>query len=253
MVDKQTLNPLISLSSDKIRGAQRTSVYGISYLSFEGIPYGQPPVGELRFKSPQPALPWKGIKNCSENPPIPLQKNFETSEVMGSEDCLNLNVYMNQLAPAKRLPVLVWIFGGGFYMGQANRKYYSPDYFLDRDVIVVTINYRVCSLGFLSVKDPKMQIPGNAGLKDQVLALKWIKHNIAYFNGDPQNVTLFGISSGAACVHYHLIMDLSKGLFHKAICMGGSALSPWACVLAGITLLISPNFMVMQVSTMIAR
>lgn len=140
------------------------------------------------------------------------------------EDCLTLNVYTKSLT-GKR-PVMVWIFGGGFFLGSGNDIIYGPDYLIDEDVIVVTINYRLAALGFLSTNDNNA--PGNYGLKDCILALKWIQNNIAQFGGDPTKVTIFGESAGAAAVHYLILSPIARGLFSRAISQSGSALSPWA-------------------------
>lgn len=144
---------------------------------------------------------------------------------------------------------MVWIHGGAFVSGSKDRIMYDPEYFMDKDVVVVAINYRLGALGndsttyqkllcnkkhqskfigFLSLKDPKLGVSGNAGLKDQVMAMKWVQRNIAAFGGDPNNVTLFGESAGGAAVSYQLLSPMSKGLFHKAIIQSGVATCSWA-------------------------
>lgn len=123
---------------------------------------------------------------------------------------------------------MVWIHGGGFVNGSSSTIFYGPDFLVEKDVILVSINYRLGIFGFLSLNDPKVGIPGNAGLKDQTMALKWIKANIEHFGGDPKNITIAGESAGGASIHYHLISELSKGLFQKAIVQSGVALNPWA-------------------------
>uniref|UniRef100_A0A1I8M3G1 carboxylesterase n=1 Tax=Musca domestica TaxID=7370 RepID=A0A1I8M3G1_MUSDO len=208
----------LTLPVGQIRGALRSTIYNDIYYSFEGIPYGQPPLGELRFRTPLPAEPWKGVKNCTEFKVKPVQKNKLSGKAEGSEDCLYLNVYTKMLISVMLLPVMVYIFGGGFSNNAANRSLYSPDYFMQKDVVVVTLNYRLDSLGFLSIKDPKLKIPGNAVLKDQILALKWIKKYIRHFNGDPDNITLFGNSVGGASVHYLTATN-------QTICMSGTMLN----------------------------
>lgn len=124
-------------------------------------------------------------------------------------------------------PVLVFIHGGAFVMGSNDSKVYSPTFLLMEDIVFVTINYRVGILGFLKIDDPALGVPGNAGLKDQLLALKWVQKNIKNFGGDPNNVTLWGESAGSASVNYHVISSASKGLFHKAIMQSGTVLNPW--------------------------
>lgn len=140
------------------------------------------------------------------------------------EDCLTLNVYTKSLN--QNLPVMVWLHGGGFYMGSGNDLIYGPDYFVDDGVIVVTINYRLGVLGFFSTNDNNA--PGNYGLKDCVLALKWIQDNIVQFGGDPSRVTIYGESSGSAFVHYLVLSPITSGLFARAISQSGTALNPWA-------------------------
>lgn len=119
---------------------------------------------------------------------------------------------------------MLWqIHGGGFQMGSSRTDIYGPDFILQKDVILVTLNYRLGAFGFLSFDDPTLEVPGNAGLKDQTFALKWVQSNIEKFGGDPTNVTLFGESAGGASVHYHMISEHSKGLFKRAIPMSGVA------------------------------
>ncbi|KAH8243622.1 hypothetical protein KR032_009033 [Drosophila birchii] len=212
----------------KVCGLQRKTVYDEElYFAFEGIPYAKPPVGELRFKAPHPPEPWQGVLNCTTYRSKPLQRNMLLGFVEGSEDCLHINIYVKTLISEKKLPVIVWIYGGGFQKGEASRDIYSPDYFMKQPVVFITFNYRLGALGFLSFKDPMLDIPGNAGLKDQVLALRWISQNIADFNGDPNNITLSGGSAGASCVHVMMSTEQTRGLFHKAILQSGCALSEW--------------------------
>ncbi|XP_026686207.1 esterase FE4-like [Diaphorina citri] len=125
-----------------------------------------------------------------------------------------------------KLPVMVFVHGGGFLMGQATSNMYGPEYFMDHNVVLVTIQYRLGVLGFLSFGNA--EVPGNLGMKDQVLALQWIQENIEEFGGNPDSVTIFGESAGAASVSYHLVSPLSKGLFHRAILQSGTASCSWA-------------------------
>lgn len=113
-------------------------------------------------------------------------------------------------------------------MGEANNEWYGPDYFMEKDVILVTIQYRLGVMGFLSLQSPEFNIPGNAGLKDQVMALQWVKNNCAQFGGDPNCITVFGESAGGGSTHYMMLTDQTKDLFHRAILMSGNALCPWA-------------------------
>ncbi|XP_036675082.3 esterase B1 [Drosophila suzukii] len=224
---KQT--KVVCTRDGQVRGLRRRTLYDEElYFAFEGIPFAQPPVGELRFRAPQPPRPWTGVRDCTYPRAKPMQKHFVLSIIEGSEDCLYLNVYSKRLKSDKPLPVIVWIYGGGFTIGEASRDFYSPDYFMQQDVVVVTFNYRVGALGFLSLSDRDLDVPGNAGLKDQVMALRWISQNIAQFNGDPQNITLMGESAGAASVHMMMTTEQTRGLFHKAIMQSGSMFCEWA-------------------------
>lgn len=122
---------------------------------------------------------------------------------------------------------MVWIYGGGFQIGEATRDMYSPDFFMSKDIVLVTTAYRLGPFGFLSFDDPSINVPGNAGIKDQIMALKWVQENISLFGGDPKNVTLFGESAGGASTHLCMLSESSRGLLHKAIVMSGSILCPW--------------------------
>ena len=132
-------------------------------------------------------------------------------KVVGSEDCLHLNIYTNSLETEKPRPVLVYIFGGGFSSGSSSTDIYGPDFLLLADVIIVTFSFRLGPFGFMSFRDESLNVPGNAALKDQLMALKFIKRNIGNFGGDSENITLFGHSSGSVCVNWHCVNEGSKG------------------------------------------
>jgi carboxylesterase type B len=134
---------------------------------------------------------------------------------------------------------MFWIHGGIFVFGSGSTEFYGPDFLITEDVVVVTINYRLGLLGFLCLEDPTLGVPGNAGLKDVVMALKWVHENIRQFGGDPDNITIFGQSSGAAAVHLLTLSPMVRGLFHKAIGQSGTALSPWASGTRGVKRLAS--------------
>ncbi|XP_039755026.1 cholinesterase 1-like [Pararge aegeria] len=217
----------VSVNEGLLEGDVVRSPYGSYFFSFKGIPYAEPPVSELRFKAPVPKTPWQGVRSAKEHSPKCYQFELFTNETrppLGSEDCLYLNVYTPNIAPVQSLPVMVWIHGGGFASGSGNDDEQSPEFLMRKGVILVTLNYRLEILGFLSLDTE--DIPGNAGMKDQVAALKWVKENIQKFGGDPDNITIFGESAGGASVSYHLVSPMSKGLFNRAITQSG-ALTCW--------------------------
>lgn len=197
-----------------------------------GIPYAAPPVGALRWRSPQPVESWQGVRPAQEMAPSSWQNSEYCQELGGgdpgrfSEDCLYLNVW----APVKRptpLPVMVWLHGGGFTIGAGGLPPYNGKALARRDVILVTLNYRLGHLGFFAhpaLEGEEGQVVHNFALLDQIAALEWVRDNIAAFGGDAQNVTLFGESAGARSVLSLMASPLAKGLFHKAIIQSGYTL-----------------------------
>ncbi|XP_025065261.1 cocaine esterase isoform X2 [Alligator sinensis] len=197
---------------------------------FLGIPFAKPPVGPLRFSPPQPPEPWSNLRNSTSFPPMCLQdlgwietlkilEKFENPTTEISEDCLYLDVYTPASSNKKaKLPVMVWIHGGGFTLGGAS-AYDGSALTAYENVVVVIIQYRLGILGFLSTGDE--YIRGNWGLLDQVAALQWVKENIDTFGGDSESVTLFGESAGGISVGANILSPMSKGLFHKAISQSG--------------------------------
>ncbi|XP_046751717.1 esterase E4-like [Diprion similis] len=219
--------PQVSIPQGKLQGTTRTTRHNRSISAFLGIPYAQPPTGNLRFANPVAANGWYGTRNASVDSNKCPQ--VFSGEIVGDEDCLYLNVYTLQLSEnvtSQLLPVMVYIYGGKFITGSDVSLNYGPEYLLDKDVILVTLNYRLGPLGYLSTGDKVAS--GNWGLKDQVLALKWVQSNIKYFCGDPDQVTLFGQSAGAASVHLLTMLNVTIGLFHRYITGSGSALAAWA-------------------------
>lgn len=195
------------------------------YHAFKGIPYAEPPIGKLRFQAPVPHKKWRGVREALEHGNFCANRfgfvGVEPSKG-GNEDCLFLNVYTPSIS-GKR-PVMVFFHGGSFSSGNGDTSLYGPDHLVKENVVLVTVNYRLSAFGFLSTGD--QFAPGNAGLKDLVMALKWVKLNIKKFGGDPNRVTIFGQSAGSNAVHYLLISDMANGLFSKAIMQSGSSLSP---------------------------
>ncbi|GJQ64905.1 Est-6 [Trypoxylus dichotomus] len=214
---------LVSIDDGPIRGTYRQSRDGRTFLAFEGIPYAEPPVGSLRFEDPQPIKPWTDILDATA-PSICLQ-TFGTP--MGQEDCLYLNVYVprEEINPEENLDVIVHIHGGAFEIGSPGYMA-APGLIMDRDVVYVTMSYRLGIFGFYSTGNGVSN--GNFGLKDQALSLKWIQNNIRNFGGNKDSVTITGLSAGSASVHLHYFSPLSKGLFHRGFAQSGTALDPWA-------------------------
>jgi para-nitrobenzyl esterase len=198
---------------------------------FRGIPYARPPIDELRFAAPRREEPWSGTRRCHafgpSAPQSPMALPLPGMEVGPmDEDCLSLNVYTPATDGGRR-PVLVWIHGGGFVIGSGSQPIYHGAPLAKRgDVVVVTINYRLGPLGFLYLADlcPGLDgAVGNAGIRDQIAALEWVRENIAAFGGDPENVTIFGESAGGMSVGTLLGMPAARGLFRRAIAQSGAA------------------------------
>ena len=201
-----------------------------SVTKFLGVPFAAPPIGELRFKAPQPPKKWKpNVRQAKRHENICLQpKTYEfrikqfAQNFSYSEDCLYLDVYSPNVS--LHLPVMVYIHGGGYEIGTAIK--YPSDILTLQGVVVVVIQYRLGPFGFLTTGDSAA--PGNFGMLDQVEALKWVKDNIENFGGNSGKVTIFGASAGGSIVNLHLLSPLSKGLFHQAIAESGVDLSIWA-------------------------
>ncbi len=207
---------------------------------FKGIPFAAPPVGDLRWKAPQPAQNWEGILKCTEFSASPMQatpvpfmmwtQEFIAPKEPLSEDCLYLNVWTGAKTDAEKRPVFVYIYGGGFSSGSSACAVYDGEEMAKKGVVFVSINYRVGVLGFLAhpelTAESGYNASGNYGLLDQVEALKWVKKNIANFGGDPNNVTIAGQSAGAFSVNYLVASPLTKGLIHRAIAESGGAVLP---------------------------
>ncbi|CAG9857130.1 unnamed protein product [Phyllotreta striolata] len=214
---------LVTIPNGTIQGRIEYSKRGISFYSFQQIPYGK----AARFQPPGPAEPWEGILNATSNTIVCYSQGLAEKPLIESEDCLVLNIYTPKPPSINNsLPVVYAMHGGGFVVGSGVFDVMGPHYWMEHDVIVVTINYRLGVLGFLSTEDTV--IPGNYGLKDQQLGLRWVQENIRYFGGDPRRVTIFGESAGSASVAYQLLGKNSEGLFRGGIALSGSALSPWS-------------------------
>jgi para-nitrobenzyl esterase len=198
---------------------------------FKGIPFAAPPVGELRWKPPQPVVPWVGVREAKEYGPFPMQGRIPLlqSATRFSEDCLHLNVWTPAKIADEKLPVMVWIYGGAFSGGSGNDPLFDGSILARHGVVLVTLNHRVGPLGFLAHPELSQEnsgSSGNYGLRDQIAALEWVRDNAAAFGGNPKNVTLFGQSSGATSVSMLAASPRAKGLFHRAISQSGGAFAP---------------------------
>ncbi|XP_044731133.1 neuroligin-3-like [Chrysoperla carnea] len=216
---------LVQIEQGQLRGKILNSVKGVLYFGYKGIPYAKPPIGELRFKPPAEPDPWEGILDAYEEGNRSLSISSTDDECVGDEDCLYLNVFTKELPKSGESlkPVMFWIHGGGYIRGSGNTDLHGPDYLIAEDIVLVTCNYRLGLQGCLYVKDPRAGCSGNNLLKDKIMALKWVQKNIHAFNGDPNNVTVFGESAGAISAHNLLFSPMAKGLFHKMICQSGTA------------------------------
>jgi para-nitrobenzyl esterase len=223
--------PVVRVDSGQLQGVAADGV-----ISHKGIPFAAPPVGELRWRPPQPVAPWTGVRQAAESGADCMQGRFGPPPAPGvsqtapapSEDCLYLNVWRPEgAAPGAKLPVMVWIYGGGFTGGSSSSPNTSGAQFAKRDVVLVAANYRVGRFGFFAFPALSRERPGetkgNYAYMDQIAALEWVKRNIAAFGGDPNNVTIFGFSAGGVSVHSLLVSPMARGLFHKAIAESGGS------------------------------
>ncbi len=197
---------------------------------FKGVPYARPPIGDLRWREPEEPVPWEGVRKCDKFADIPFQPKGwvgvkALEENRQSEDCLYLNIWAPMSSRDTELPVLVWIHGGGFQGGCAHERLYDGMEFAKKNIVVVSISYRLGVFGFLAhdvfSEESVYHSSGNYGILDQILALRWVHENIAEFGGDPQNVTIMGQSAGGMSVACLMTSPLAKGLFHKAIIQSG--------------------------------
>ncbi|MBU1671525.1 MAG: carboxylesterase family protein [Actinobacteria bacterium] len=216
-----TATDVIELDLGSISGDNHGEV--TSYL---GIPYASPPLGESRWKPPQPVVPWVGVRECTGYGPAcpqPKSKFYDVGNT--SEDCLFLNIWVPANGREAKVPVLVWVHGGAFTTGAGSLGLYEGMNLAAQGVLVVTINYRLGPLGFLALPglsdESPFSVSGNYGLLDQIAALEWIQSNVSQFGGDKDNVTLFGESAGAVSACHLLSSPLTTGLFHRAIVESG--------------------------------
>jgi len=221
-----SFEPEVETSCGRVRGAESGGVN-----VFRGIPYARSPIGRERFRAPGPPEPWTGVRKATRHGAVPIQASVPRLTYLNaggtrqSEECLFLNVWAPARSEAKR-PVLVWVHGGAFLIGSGSTAIYDGHGLARRgEIVVVTFNYRLGALGYLhlnGIGGEEFHGASNAGLRDQIAALEWVKENIAGFGGDPENVTLAGQSAGAMSIGALLASPRARGLFHKAICQSGA-------------------------------
>src|SRR5271157_3838871 len=217
----------VRIDSGKLEGKSDGAVQ-----IFLGIPYAAPPLGELRWKPPAPVAKWKGVRKASEFGSRcmqgPLFADMVFRDPGPSEDCLTLNVWTGAKDAKAKLPVMVWIHGGGFKAGGSSEPRQDGEALASQGVVVISMNYRMGIFGFFVlpelITESERNSAGNYGLMDQVAALQWVHRNIAAFGGDPGNVTIFGESAGSISVSALMASPVTKGLFQRAIGESGSAL-----------------------------
>jgi para-nitrobenzyl esterase len=217
----------------RVTGGEVQGVVTGSVASFKGIPFASPPVGELRWRAPQPVPPWSGVKKADTFAPGCVQ-DARLSTMMGgstnlSEDCLYLNVWTPAKVKNEKLPVMVWIYGGGFAGGMTGIPLYDGTKFAQKGVVLVSTAYRVGAFGFLAHPDLSRESgkgSGVFGLQDMIAALRWVRDNIAQFGGDPSRVTIFGESAGGIAVSMLAGSPEARGLFHRVISQSGGSFAP---------------------------
>jgi para-nitrobenzyl esterase len=216
--------PTVTTDTGKLRGEAQGAV-----VSFKGIPFAQPPVGDLRWRPPQPVAKWQGVRDATSYGADCMQLPFPSDAaplgMKPAEDCLYLNVWRPAHAPGRKLPVLVWIYGGGFVNGGSSPAVYDGSPFARDGVIFVSFNYRLGRFGFFAHPALSAEKPGNPlanyAIMDQVAALEWVRRNIVVFGGDPGNVTICGESAGGMSIHILMTSPAAAGLFQKAIVQSG--------------------------------
>ena len=218
----------VPIDSGALEGTRESGL-----VTFKGVPFAAPPVGDLRWREPQPVTPWRGVRLAYKFAPACMQNTVsmpgETPPQV-SEDCLYLNIWIPRVRRTGSLPVFVWIYGGGYNSGSASMPLYWGDRLARRGIIVVTLAYRVGALGYLAhpalTRESPHHTSGNYGLMDQIAALEWIQRNIRAFDGDPERVTIAGQSAGSMAVSMLMASPRAKGLFHGAIGQSGGLFEP---------------------------
>lgn len=232
--DKQAsppAGPTVATDAGKVRGVVLGAAKDV--VAYKGIPYAKPPVGDLRWREPQPPEKWSGVRDCFAFGSVcpqrvdPFMNSIPQMKLNApmNEDCLYLNVWGPAKAAGAKLPVLVWIHGGGYTVGAASQPLYDGEALARRGAVVVSMNYRLGPFGFFAhpalSKESEHHVSGNYGVLDQVEALRWVKRNVAAFGGDPDRATIFGESAGGGSVVCLMVSPLARGLFHSAIIESG--------------------------------
>src|SRR5215472_5495564 len=221
------------ISETDVTGGHLAGVSADGVVSFKGIPFAAPPVGPLRWRSPQPVKSWTGVKQASSFAPGCMQNSGQAGRFGAppalSEDCLYLNVWTPAKTASDKLPVMVWIYGGAFAAGMTSIPTYDGTHLAEKGVVLVSVAYRLGAFGFLA--DPELTrenggSSGDFGLEDMIAGLKWVKNNIAKFGGDRSRVTIFGESAGGIAVSMLSASPMAKGLFHGAISESGGNFGP---------------------------
>jgi len=223
-----------SNSPDKVKvdGGLIEGTFEDGLYVFRGIPYAAAPIGDLRWRPPQPVPEWQGVRKADKfgAPPIQTNPALATVPYEPSEDCLYLNVWTPAGKATEKLPVMFWIHGGGFTAGATAEQLYHGEHLAKKGVVVVTVGYRLGVFGFLAHPGLSAEndgsVSGNYGLLDMIAGLKWVQKNISAFGGDPGRVTIFGESAGGAGVSILCASPLAKGLFHGAIAQSGGFFAP---------------------------
>ena len=212
-VDESAQLTQVELTYGQVSGVELDNEVAV----FRGIPFAAPPVGDLRWKAPQPPIPWQGVRVADTFGPTCMQRG----RALMSEDCLYLNVWTRADSNDDNLPVMVWIHGGGWTSGASSNGTYDGSAFAEKGVVLVSGNYRMSAFGFMAhpalSAESDRGVSGNYGILDHVAALEWVRDNIGGFGGDPDNVTIFGESAGGASIYALLATPLAEGLFQRAI------------------------------------
>ena len=221
----------------KVESGMLRGVSDVGVVSYKGVPYAAPPTGNLRWKAPQPAAHWSGVRTANQFGHDCMQLPFPSDAApLGTkpdEDCLVMNVWAPAARTSSKLPVMVWIYGGGYVNGGSSPAVYDGSQFAKQGVVFVSFNYRLGRFGFFAhpalTAEAGSAPLGNYAFLDQIAALKWVQNNIAAFGGDPNKVTLFGESAGGGSVLTMMTSPLSRGLFQQAIIESGDAMASAVC------------------------